>query len=321
MNEVRGYTSKTYAESTKATYHTHLKAFLRFCIRFGFTPVPATQVCLLSYIAFLARTLKPTSITGYLNIIRILHLEAGFDNPLELNFAVANLKKGIQRSLGSVPKQMHPITCEMLLAIRKHLSFLCARDIAFWCICMIGFYGFLRKSTLLPITANKPGDSCLLFKDVIWYDNDTFTINIGKTKTIQCHERVLKLPFVSSKSSSLCPVQALKDLLHVSPKDPNQSLFAFNDRNGMQMWTHSSFVTRLRQILSSAGYNASFISCHSFRRGGATFAFALGLSVLDIKKRGDWASDAVYEYIHITDEHYKDVARRLVEGSHRVLLK
>lgn len=313
------FTSKTYAESTKASYRTHLKTYLRFCIRFSFVAVPATQVCLMAYVAYLARSLKPSSIGSYLNIIRIMHLEAGFDNPLECNFAIANLRKGIERQLGSPPKQMLPITCEMLVEIRKHLSFLCASDISFWCICMMGFYGFLRKATLLPISAANPGDSCIMFRDVVWHDNDTLTINIGKTKTIQCHERVLRLPFVACKGSLLCPIQAMKNLLHVSPKNPDLSLFAFEDRNGLQMWTHNSFVTRLRKILCSAGFEASSISCHSFRRGGATFAFALGLSVVEIKKRGDWASDAVYEYIHITDNQYKKVAKTLVEGSYRVL--
>lgn len=67
--EVQQYTSNTYAETTKAAYRTHLKTYLRFCIYFGFDPIPVEQSTLLMYIAFLARTLKPTSIGNYLNIV------------------------------------------------------------------------------------------------------------------------------------------------------------------------------------------------------------------------------------------------------------
>ena len=99
-NETRSYIGSTYAESTKASYRSHLRAFLRFCIYFDFEAVPASQDTILLYITFLARTLKPTSITNYINIIRILHLEAGLANPLFQNYAVNNLKKGIARQLG-----------------------------------------------------------------------------------------------------------------------------------------------------------------------------------------------------------------------------
>ena len=124
--------------------------------------MPIAQKTLLAYIAFLARTLKPTSVNNYLNIIRLLHLDAGLDNPMEGNFEVSNLKKGIARELGTPPVQKLPITCEMLVVIRGHLNFLDPMDIIFWAGCVLGFYGFLRKKTLLPVTSVNPGVACLL---------------------------------------------------------------------------------------------------------------------------------------------------------------
>lgn len=97
-------------------------------------------MCLLSYIAYLARTLKPTSINNYLNIVRIIHLESGIINPLEKNYAVNNLKKGIARQLGSPPKQMLPLTSEMLFEIRKNLCLMIPKDLAFWAACCVGFF-------------------------------------------------------------------------------------------------------------------------------------------------------------------------------------
>ena len=48
----------------------------------GYTPVPVHPPHLLQYAAFLARSLKPSSIRTYLNIIGILHKEFWLPQPL-----------------------------------------------------------------------------------------------------------------------------------------------------------------------------------------------------------------------------------------------
>ena len=115
-------------------------------------------------------------------------------------------------------------------------------------------------------------------------------------------ERILKLPFVSCANNPLCPIRAMKNLMYCSPKKEDLSLFAFDDREGTHFYTHYTFVDRLRKILRVTGYDSENISGHSFRRGGATLAFAVGMSMFEIKKRGDWASDAVKEYIVVSDD-------------------
>ena len=41
-------------------------------------------------------------------------------------------------------------------------------------------------------------------------------------------------------------------------------------------------------------------SSHSFRRGGATFAFQTGVSPELIQLHGDWASDSYKQYLHMS---------------------
>ena len=121
LQEARSFTACTFAESTKSSYRTHLRAYLRFCLYFNLDPVPATQMTLILYTAYLGRSLKPASVSNYLNIVRILHLEAGLQNPMENNFALTNLKRGMARQLGTPPKQMLPFTVEMLVKIKSTL--------------------------------------------------------------------------------------------------------------------------------------------------------------------------------------------------------
>ena len=51
----------------------------------------------------------------------------------------------------------------------------------------------------------------------------------------------------------------------------------------------------------SAGVeDASLLTGHSFRRGGATWAFQAGLPGELIQISGDWASDAYKQYLEFT---------------------
>ena len=82
--ELRKYRGQAFfAQSTAATYKSQLRAYFRFCLYFGYRPVPCSSHNLLRYVVFLARTLAASSIACYLNVVRILHLQRGFPNPLQ----------------------------------------------------------------------------------------------------------------------------------------------------------------------------------------------------------------------------------------------
>ena len=108
--------------------------------------------------AFLAQSLAASSIPGYMNAIRLLHLEGGFENPIAGNWELGLMKKGICRLNGRPPKQKAPITVQVLLALFRTLADT-PIDRAFWAALFVAFYGFLRKSTLLPATESLFGCS------------------------------------------------------------------------------------------------------------------------------------------------------------------
>ena len=77
-----------FAESTKDTYRTHRNIYLMFCKYMCIPPIPASSLSICMYAAFLARSLKQSSIAGYLNIIGLMHKEFGIPNPLTDNWQV-----------------------------------------------------------------------------------------------------------------------------------------------------------------------------------------------------------------------------------------
>ena len=155
-HEIQQYRSQLFAESTKATYRTHRNTYLRFCNYMGYTPVPLHPAHLLHYAAFLARSLKPSSISGYLNIIGILHKEFGLPNPLLDNWPLKSLLTGIKRAIGTRHLSKNYPLPPLCFCVCMALSILLIVLIPlFWAICLVAFYGPFRKSHLLPMSAQK----------------------------------------------------------------------------------------------------------------------------------------------------------------------
>ena len=142
-----------YRNHAFASYKSQLRAYLRFCLFFGYTPVPCRAIHLLRYIVFLARTLSTRSIPNYLNVVRLLHLQYGYPNPLEdplFKHQKTLLMRGIKRINGERVTQKLPITPDVLHKMQCHLHLDSSFDATFWAACLVAFFSFFRKSNLLP---------------------------------------------------------------------------------------------------------------------------------------------------------------------------
>lgn len=63
------------------------------------------------------------------------------------------------------------------------------------------------------------------------------------------------------------------------------------------MLTYKSIVDVVRKSVP-ADQSASY-ACHSFRRGGATYMFSIGMSTEMIRLMGDWKSECFRKYIFV----------------------
>ena len=312
--EVNRYKGSSLAISTKSTYRSHLNAYLRFCAYYGCVPIPADRDTICCYVAFLARSLSSSSINGYLNIIRLLHLDAGLPNPLENNWEVQQIKRGVARLKGVPVKQKHPVTIQILREFFYLLDHnFSAFDKSFWAACLLAFFGFFRKSTILPVSATSPLGICR--SDIKNFSTSSFELLVKHTKTIQFGERTLMLPFHVCADSRLCPVRAMWSHLSSSPMTPDHHIFAYSVGNRICLLTHEVFVKKLRLLIVATGRDPSSFSAHSFRRGGTTFAFSLNMSFLTVKARGDWKSNCVEQYISINDKVSMNAAILLSKGA------
>ena len=139
------YRQLALAVSTKKSYSSQLKSYMSFCNEMNYCPVPITQTTLLRYTVYLAMRLAPQSIPAYLNVIRLLHLDSNLSNPVENNFGLNMLLKGIKRDKGIVINQALPITPELLLSIKGLIDVSAPYWACFWAACLVAFFAFLKE--------------------------------------------------------------------------------------------------------------------------------------------------------------------------------
>jgi len=290
--ELRRYRNAALADNTKASYRTHRDTFIKFCAFFSYKPVPASSLTLSRFAAFLARTLRPQSVKVYMAGVRILHLELGYPSPIDNNWLLSTTLKGIMHLNATAPRQKLPITPAILLKLKHALTRYDSFECCFWAACLVAFYSFFRKSTLLTKSPGKHDCRRDLCKRDVTITPTGAVIKVKHTKTLQDYSRHLLVPLPRITGSPLCPVAALETLFDHVKYEPGDALFSFNKDGKTVPLTHRWFMLALKSMLTKLGYDSAIYSGHSFRRGGASYAFACGLPPNMIKTQGDWRSDA-----------------------------
>ena len=297
--EVNYYRSQAFAASTKNSYITHLKTYIKFCQVTGRPVSPPDSLTTMRYIAYLAQTLQYSSITQYTSPIRLMHAELGSQNPLQ-TWHVQSTLKGIKRVKGTSASRKLPITPQILLQLRNRLNPNKPVDCILWAAFITAFFTLLRKSNIVP-------SSPALFDPLrhptradISLERRGLSLTIKSTKTIQFRERELKVPIPYLPGHPLCPTTAIVAVLSLQgPTPASAPLFSFPTPQGLRLLTQYSFTSRLKSLLHDIGVDQAQYGSHSFRRGGASWAFQAGIPGEMIQILGDWQSDCYKRYLEL----------------------
>jgi integrase len=304
--EVRKYLQAALAPSTRRAYTRYLAQYLTFCKQLAQDAVPATPLTIARYVALLASSYTPQTILGHLAAIRLLLITNGtttdaLDDPL-----VRYTMRGVTKVIAVTPKQMKPITTQLLKRLLRQLDLHLHGDRLFWAAALLMFFSLLRRSNVLA--TNHSGHSLLRRADVaIFDDHMSLSVRVSKTRAASQPPHLIVLP--ARPGHCLCPVGAMRVALDIAPTAAAETaLLQFP--NG-QPYMASSFMAQLRHALNTLAEPAASYGCHSFRRGGATHAFQSGARTEQIKRLGDWKSEAYTRYV-ATPSDSSDTTRSMI---------
>lgn len=203
------------------------------------------------------------------------------------SFLLSCTLRGAKRLLGDSTLSADPLLPEHLTSMYAFLRFDDKRDLVFWCALCLSFRCLLRKCHL----TSSPH---MLLRSHVEFTDYGVLLKIVSSKTIQFRERVLKIPIVESPGSIICPVRWLKTYLSLCKVPHKGPLFL--DVKTKKPLSYNKFTDRLKELVNIADIPGR-ITCHSLRRGGATYLSRLGLPLHDVKMYGDWKSLSVLLYL------------------------
>ena len=253
----------------------------------------------------------PSSVRNYLSGVRTLHILHGLPFPHSEDFLLKLELRGISRLDPHVPARATPVTPSILSHFHQFMNPDDSLHCTVWACSLVLFFTMARLGSILPKTASTPMHT-ILTKNRLNFSTEGLVVTLLHTKTIQFGRRRLHIPLLKN-DSILCPVQAYHKALSYVHTDQNGPAFVFSDKNLNKVLTGTIFINTFRNVLKSGGLkNATDFTGHSFRRGGATWAFQVGIPGELIQICGDWVSDAYKRYLEFTMQDKLNLAAHMV---------
>ncbi|KAI8503309.1 hypothetical protein Bbelb_191300 [Branchiostoma belcheri] len=312
-NDVEAAKRSAFAAGTYANLRTQWKAFLLFCEYFRLPAIPTDARTLTRYAQFLSRSLKsPSTVQIYIHGARLLQRFQGCEPPPSDAFELRLVLSSFRRQSPHIPQRTLPITPAILLRLRDHLDLNRPLHATLWAAYTVAFFTLLRKSNLVPKTTSAFDPGKHLTRGAIRVTSDGLVVRITWSKTLQFKQRVLLLPVPAIPGHPLCPRHAYVNMCSLLPVGSDSPAFLVPGSAGrLVSLTHASLVAHLKTLLAAAGLPSGDYSGHSFRRGGATFAWHCGADPQIIKLLGDWSSDAFQSYLDSSFEQRRSFATLL----------
>ena len=184
--------------------------------------------------------------------------------------------------------------------------------LAVWSCCLVLFFTMARLGSILPSSRSTPRHQ-FLTRDRINFCVEGLLITHIHTKTIQFGRRRLHTPLLKI-NSVLCPVAAFARYAHLFQAFSHVPAFVFLEKGQIKWLTKSTFIRTFRTIIAGGGNNPSYFTGHSFRHGGATWAFQCGMPGELIQICGDWVSHSYKRYLEFSTQNKLDLAALLTRN-------
>ena len=292
--------SYRFAEGTAKNMISGIRTWFTFCCYFAIKPLPATSESIVPFMELMAITVSYEHVKHLLLAVKFLHEAKGLVYP-EHDFDIVTTLHGLKRKLARVPHQALPLTPKILREMYQKLDMANLRDRALWCSYLVTFYCLFRKNNSVPKSLSKVNLKKTLLRKHIVVDEfaNMVYVNVTFSKTNQFGNKNIVIPIPGNTDPALDPVRHLSKLFSSVKCSEDSPAFTYG---AMKFISYSSFTNILKKLLSATGYNPGLFSGHSFRRGGATFLYKLGASILQIQVSGDWVSQYFARYLHVSEE-------------------
>ena len=292
-----------FATNSAKNMVSNIRTFLYFCTYFGLDALPASTTTLCLFAELMAQTVTFGHIKNIMSSIKYLHAAYNYEYPSN-DFGLDTTLQGLKRKLSRTPFQVLPVTPKILKIMYNFLDMRRTSDLARWCSFLVAFFCLFRKKNTVPEFSAPSKEKTLLRRHIeVDVENNLVYIYCNFSKTNQFGSSNLVIPVPGNDDPCLDLVKHLATLFIRVDVDMDKPAFSYSQSSFIH---YKLFTDRLKSLLTQAGFDARLYSGHSFRRGGASFLYQVGGSILQIMSSGDWSSSCFTRYLFLTEEERMD---------------
>jgi integrase len=251
---------------------------------------------LLSFIEFLINSnLSVPTVKNYVTSIKSFFKANSLPSEVflshHLTLALASLTKNYSPPT-SIKLIFTPQQFLQLIVSSAHLPLHVIYRMAF----ILGFLGLFRISNVAPPSSAKFDPLRHMRRGDVSILGDSILVHLRWTKTLQKYRQSARIRLFHIPNSPVCPVAAFLSLKRSYPVLATDPLLSYRASGQLFLITQSHLRRALKRLLLLLGLSSS-LTFHSFRRSGASLAFASGVPFQAIQAHGTWASDSLWAYI------------------------
>lgn len=304
FDEAAAFAENSLSDNTRRAYAGRWKSFCAWCARHERAPLPCSPATVTSFITFLARDHKVSTISQHLTVIRFAHRLHEHPDPTANN-AVKAVWQGIRRTLGVAQDQVSALEIDQLRQMMRAIDRATVKGARDAAMILLGVAGALRRSELVALDCD----------DVDFVDEGVI-VRVRRSKTDQ--EGAGELVGVPRAiSAEICPVRALAHWFTLSPPASGQPVFLALYKGGKSRGhglRGEAVAIVVKEVALRAGLNPKKFSGHTLRATLATAASAAGAQVQEIKRHGRWrSSEVVFRYIRPSQLFKENPAARMLQ--------
>lgn len=289
---VRELRKFAWADSTRKTREYQWRKYLTFCDKVHATPLPLDNELISSFLLHLGLSgLKYSSINNEVSALVLFAKLNGADCTLRQDFNIHLTLKALRRILGDAADSKDELFPNELLKIFHQVDLANPLEFTIWTGVLFLYRSLLRKGHVFA----GEFDVNLLTRSEVKFTDYGLIISVSRSKTIQCSDRCVQIP-VCKVSGPLCIVSLLKLFVSRYPASGDLPLLARVVDGKLLLPSYAKALSTLKSWGVTSGLKKD-LGMHSLRRGAATVMSMAGLSLEDIKDRGDWRSTSVLRYL------------------------
>ena len=287
--------TRSLSDNSARTRKSQWVNYEHFCTQHGLKAVPASIDTICLYIAYLdERGLEYSTVLNFVHSLSTLHHFRNKTAPNLKYYKIRQALTGLQKLRLFAPNRKQPILPLHLSLIYERIALVSKRlRKVFWVACLISFFTLLRKANIFY---SKRNNNYLRRKDMI-VNAKHVMLSVRQIKTNRYKQMSVDIPVPYMPTSKLCPASALITCT-ADQRQPDSALLSYRSKSGeIKALTAERFTALLRKILKHTPYEPQKFSCHSFRRGAATFSSTANISTACLKAQGQWRSSCYQQYV------------------------